>query len=251
MEMDMRTLRLIPVAVAGLLLAGAAACTNAPAPGPSATPTPTATTPPCPVGSWHSTGVAATATAGGLTLALSGGSGVKVTVGADGKVNADFSNMQPAIFSTQVGTTPVQGEITYAGTTSGMLDLSATAAPTGSATPTGSGTPTATPATSASVASTPSPTGSASGKSGAWSPTGSADVSQLSVTVKLTAPIATTLVNNVKVSSVSGSQNSQTGNALDLQPLLRTGTYQCNGESTLTVTTAGNGPTLVWTLARD
>jgi hypothetical protein len=247
MEMDMRTLRLMPVAVAGLLLAGAAACTNAPAPGASATPTPTATTPPCPVGSWHSTGVAATASAAGVTLTLGGGSGVKVTIGADGRVTADFSSMQPATFSTQVGTTPIQGEIIYAGTTSGMLDLSATATPT--PTSTASGTPTATPY--ASAAATPSPTGSgSSGRSGAWSPSGSADVSQLNVTVKLTAPVATTLVNNAKVTEVSGSQNSQTGNALDLQPLIRTGTYQCNGEDTLTVTTAGNGPTLVWTLAR-
>jgi hypothetical protein len=80
--------------------------------------------------------------------------------------------------------------------------------------------------------------------------TGSTDVSSLEITVKLTQPLATTLVNNVKVSDVSGSQTSQTGNAIDLQPILRPGTYQCQDEKTLVITTTGSGPVLTWTLDR-
>jgi hypothetical protein len=187
-----------------------------------------------------------------VTLTLGGGSGVKVTVGADGKVMADFSGMQPATFSTQLGNTPVKGEITYQGTTDGTVDLNATGAPTASST--SSGGPTASPLSTAATATgspVTTPTSSGSGKSGAWSPTGSANVSNLQITVKLTQPLATTLVDNVKVSDVNGSQTSQTGNALDLQPLLRPGTFQCQGEQTLVITTTtGGGPVLTWTLDR-
>jgi len=56
----------------------------------------------------------------------------------------------------------------------------------------------------------------------------------------------------VKVSQVTGSQTSQAGDAVDLQPLLRPGTYQCNGQNSLviTTTTAGSGPTVTWSLTR-
>ncbi|MGE5156172.1 MAG: hypothetical protein ACM3JP_01605 [Betaproteobacteria bacterium] len=240
----MRTLRRAPIVLAGLLLAAAAGCTTSSGTGsgPSATPTPTI--PPCPVGSWQSTGVAANATAAGVTLTLDGGSGVKVTVGADGKVMADFSGMQPATFSTQVAATPVKGEVSYLGTTSGMIDLSGTSSPTPSGSAGTSSGPTATPL------STGTPTSSASGKSGSWNPTGAADVSGLQVTVKLTAPIASTLIDKLKVSDITDAQKNQTGNAIDLQPILRAGTYQCQDENTLVITTSGNGPALTWTLKR-
>jgi hypothetical protein len=242
----MRTLRRMSLVVAGLLLAGAAACTNAPTPGPSASAT-TPPPPPCPVGSWKSSGVTASATAAGITLTINGGSGVKVTIGPDGKVMADFSNMQPATFTTQVNGTPVAGEISYTGPINGAVDLSGAATATPSP-----GAPTASATASTPTTPTTSSSGAASGAgmSGAWTPTGPVDVSALQLTVKLTQPVGTTLVNGVHISQVSGSQTSQTGNAVDLQPLLRPGTYQCNGENTLVITTTGNGPTLVWTLTR-
>lgn len=238
----MRTLRRAPIVLAGLLLAAAAGCTTSPGTGSGPTATPTPTVPPCPVGSWQSSGVAANASAAGVTLTLAGGSGVKVTVGADGKVMADFSGMQPATFSTQVAKTPVTGEVSYQGTTSGTVDLSGTSSPTtsGSATTSGTATP----------LSTGTATSSASGKSGPWNPTGSVDVSSLQVTVKVTQPIASTLINNLKVSDITGAQLSQTGNAIDVQPILRAGTYQCQDENTLVITTSGNGPALTWTLKR-
>jgi hypothetical protein len=227
----MSTLRRVPLVVAGVLLAAAAGCvtTSGTGSGPSATPTPTI--PPCPVGSWQSTGVAASASAPGVTLTLNGGSGVKVTLGAGGKAMADFSGMQPATFTTQLGATLVTGQITYQGTTSATVDLTSTASP------------------ASSTSTTATPQSTASGRSGPWNPSGT-DVNNLQVSVKLTQPIATTLINNLKVSDVSGAQSTQTGNTIDLQPLLRTGTYQCQGENTLVITTGGGGPVLVWTLAR-
>jgi hypothetical protein len=183
-----------------------------------------------------------------VTLTLSGGSGVKVTIGADGKVMADFSGMQPATFSTQLGTTPVTGEITYQGTTDGTVDLTGTASPS----PTGS-SPSGSAGLPATATATPSssPTSGGSGKSGPWNPTGTVNVSSLQVTVKVTQPIASTLINGLKVSDVTGAQTSQTGNAIDLQPLLRPGTYQCQSEKTLVITTSGSGPVLTWTLSRS
>jgi len=53
------------------------------------------------------------------------------------------------------------------------------------------------------------------------------------------------------VSDVTGAQTAQFGNAVDLQPLLREGTYQCGSDNnTLTITTSGTNPTVVWSLSR-
>src|SRR5215831_10131107 len=163
LEMEMRTLRL---ALSGLLLAGVAACTTTPGanPGQSAT---TPSPPPCPVGSWTTTGVTSNATAGGVTLSFDGGSGVKVTIDKDGKVKADFSGMKPVVFSTQIAATPVKGEISYQGSEDGTVDLSATDSPNTPATATGGSG-----GTGGSAAPTTTPTGTGSGAGKAWHPTG-------------------------------------------------------------------------------
>jgi hypothetical protein len=251
--------RYVPLLVAGLLVAGVAACTNAPGSSPTPTASPTSPPPPpCPQGSWQSTGVSASPSVFGVTITLQGASGVKMTVGAGGKVTADFSGMTPVTFSTQVGTAAVKGEITYQGTTGGTLDLSTsspvTASPgTASSSPVPSPTPAAAPSSpsgsaspSASGSISPSPTGA----SGAWNPTGPVDMSNLRVTVKLLQPLATTLVDNKKVTDVTGNQTTQAGGAVDLQPLLRAGTFQCDGQKGLTITTSGGGLILVWTMTR-
>ncbi len=233
--------------VGGALLAGLAACTTTPTPSP--TPTATTTTPVaanCPAGSWTSTSVASSASAAGVTLTISGGSGVKLTVGADGTVNADFTGMQPATFTTQVGGVNVGGQISYSGPVTGNV-----AAPGSTPTTGTSGLGTATPLSTG--AGTPAPTGSAgSGPSGAWSPTGTPNTSGLTITIKLTAPTAATVLDNVKVSDVTSGQLGQVGGVADLQPLLRAGTYQCDGSNTgLTITTsADNALPIVWTFAR-
>jgi len=246
MEMDMTTTRRIPLVLAGLFLVGTAACTGSPTTSPTATPT-TPAVPACPVGSWTSTGATANAPAG-VTITFNGGSGVKLTVGDDGKVKADFSGMKPVTFAAQIATAQVTGEIAYGGTTDGTVDLKATApvsSSTASPLASGGSTSTASPATSAAGST------AGSGKSGAWHPTGTVNVADLRITAKVTAPVAATILNNAKVSDVTGAQTAQFGNAVDLQPLLREGTYQCGSDNkTLTITTSGTTPTVVWSMSR-
>jgi hypothetical protein len=236
MEMEMTTLRRTRLVLAGLLLAGAAACTANPGTTPGQTASPTPPPPPCPVGSWRSTGVSVSTTAGGQALTFSGGAGAKVTIGDDGKVMADFSGMQPVVFSTQAANTPIRGEISYQGAMDGTVDLSGSAV-----TSTGGS-----PGTSAA----PADTSGAAGRSGAWRPTGTVNEGNLQITVKLTQPVATTILNKVKVSDVTGAQTTQAGDAVDLQPLLRAGTYRCGGQNTLVITTSASSPTVMWSLTR-
>src|SRR5690242_18627060 len=110
MEMDMTTTRRIPLVLAGLFLAGTAACTGSPTTSPTATPT-TPPVPACPVGSWRSTGATAN-TPAAANVTFDGGSGVKLTVGDDGKVKADFSGIKPVTFTAQVAGAQLRGEIT-------------------------------------------------------------------------------------------------------------------------------------------
>ena len=241
----MTTTRRIPLVLAGLFLVGTAACTGSPTPSPTATPT-TPPVPACPVGSWTSTGATANAPAG-VTITFTGGSGVKLTVGDDGKVKADFSGMKPVTFTAQIVTAQVNGEISYSGTTDGTVDLKATAPVSSStASPLASGSTSSSAPTSSATGST-----AGSGKSGAWHPTGTVNVADLRITAKVTAPVAATVLNNAKVSDVTGAQTAQFGNAIDLQPLLREGTYQCGSDNnTLTITTSGTTPSVVWSLSR-
>ena len=215
-------------ALALLVLGAGTACTTAPG-SPSATPTPTSSpaAPPCPAGSWRSTQVAADANVVGTPVSLSGGADVTATIETDGAVTADFGAMQPATFTAQVAGVQVGGELTYSGTVDGKVDLGAA----------GGSSPTAT---------------NTDAKSGAWRPVGQVDWADLSITVKLTSPAAVTVLDNVKLADVTNSQVTQAGGVIDLQPLLRTGTYACEGEDTLVITpSTGGGPAVAWTFARD
>jgi hypothetical protein len=233
-------------ALALLVLGAGTACTTAPG-SPSATPTPTSSpaAPPCPAGSWRSTQVAADANVVGTPVSLSGGADVTATIGTDGAVTADFGAMQPATFTAQVAGVQVGGELTYSGTVDGKVDLGAAG---------GSGaTPTDTTTSSSPAAGGSSPTATnTDAKSGAWRPVGQVDWADLSITVKLTSPVAVTVLDNVKLADVTNSQVTQAGGVIDLQPLLRTGTYACQGEDTLVITpSTGGGPAVAWTFARD
>jgi hypothetical protein len=163
----------------------------------------------------------------GTPVSLSGGADVTATIGTDGAVSADFTAMQPATFTAQVAGAQVGGELTYRGTVDGKVDLGGT----GASSPTASGT---------------------AGKTGAWRPVGQVDWADLSITVKLTSPAALTVLDNVKLADVTNSQVTQAGGVIDLQPLLRNGTYACQGEDTLVITpSTGGGPAVAWTFARD
>jgi hypothetical protein len=237
-------LRYIPAAFAIVAL-GLAGCASGGTTSPTATPTPTPTTPACPFGDWQSTQVTASAATGGATLTLQGGSGVALTVGQDGAVQADFTGMQPIAFTGQAGGVQATGELTYSGPIRGSVPLgsgSTTASPSGTSTGTGS-TPATSPSTSAGAA------GAAGGSP--WQPSGPVDVENLMVTVKLTAPLAATVLNNVKVSDVTGAQTTQIGSAVDLQPLLRSGQYRCDGANlVIDLSTAASAPPVTWTFAR-
>jgi hypothetical protein len=238
--------RTVLPALALLALGGVAACTTGPG-SPSATPTPTAAAnPPCPVGSWRSTGVTANANVIGTTITFDGGADVKTTIGADGAVNADFTGMKPVNFNATLSGSQIGGEITYAGPVTGKVALSGSSATTSSA----PATATTSASTTASTASA-APSGSASAGGSPWTPVGPVNFNDLKLTVKLTKPVPLTVVDNVKLGDVNTSQTAQAGNVIDLQPLLRNGTYRCNGNDTLIITpTSGSGPTVVWTFAR-
>jgi hypothetical protein len=219
------------VVLPALLLAaaaGLAGCANAPG---TVSPTPTPTTPAlptCPQGSWKSSGVAATTAVGTVPVNMQGGADVKATIGADGAVSADFTGMKPVVYTATVAGAQVTGEFTYTGTASGKVDMTAT----GAATSTGTATSSAAPGN-------------------AWRLSGTVDWSQVKLTAKLTQPAALTVIDNVKLTDVTGAQTTQVGNVIDLQPLLRNGSYRCDGSNSLVITpTASGGPTVAWTFAR-
>jgi hypothetical protein len=208
--------------------------------------TPTAAAGVCPVGNWTSTQVAAGGSAGGVTVNAQGGGGVAVTIADGGAVKADFANMQPITYTAQVAGNQIEGEFEYEGTIEGTVTLGSG----GAVTPTASPASTMSPATTATPgAATPAGTATP-GASGSWQPTGQANVGNLGITIRVTRPISATVVDNVKVSEVTGAQRTQAGDAVDLQPLLRTGQYRCDGNDSLTITPSESGPTVTWTLQR-
>ena len=84
---------------------------------------------------------------------------------------------------------------------------------------------------------------------GTWTPAGAVIWDDLKATVKLTEPIAVTLLDNARVSDFTGDKSTQAGGAVDVQPVLRAGSYTCSG-NTLRVHTEQNGPQLEWTFTR-
>jgi hypothetical protein len=242
--------RLIPLAALPLAL-GITACasgqnTETPTT-PSASPTPPAE---CPVGTWQSTQVASGGAAGAASVTAQGGSGVRLTVAPDGAVTVDFSAMQPVVYTASLAGAQLKGEYQYAGTMSGAVTLPG-AMPSGAATPTpGTVSPApATPGATPTTGAMPTTPAGGPGTSGPWQPAGTVNIDALKITVRVTEPVAATVVDNVAIGQVTGAQRTQAGNAIDLQPLLRAGQYTCSGD-TLTVVPSESGPTVTWTLQR-
>jgi hypothetical protein len=229
-----------------LASAGAvAACTTAPGSSPNSTSTPSATpTMTCPAGTWRSTGVTSSASVGGTPVTFDGGKDVTVSIGSDGAVTADFSKMQPIAFTASVAGTQVKGEIVYNGPIQGKVDLSAR--------PSTSGTTTSGTSSSSASSTTTSSAAPATGAGSAWTPVGTVNRDNLRITVRVLQPVAATVVDNLKITDVPGTAAAQTGNSVDLQPLLHDGQYSCDGNDRLTITTSAgvaNGPSVVWMLA--
>lgn len=212
------------VLLAGLLLA-ATACTDSNgssgAAGSSA-PSATGTTgrtggppPTCVVGQWNASGVEAQGSSGNASGSISGGAGTTMTVAADGGTRIDFSRSRPLDFSAQVAGHTIRGQAAYDGAVRATM-----------------------------LFGNPDSTGK-----GTWTPSGEVIWDDLKATVKLTEPIVVTLLDNARVSDLTGDKSAQAGGAVDVQPVLRAGSYACTGD-TLRVRTEQNGPQLEWTFTR-
>jgi hypothetical protein len=90
-------------------------------------------------------------------------------------------------------------------------------------------------------------TGDATSQSGPWEPLGKADFSDVRITVDLSDPIKIRPFDNVPITPLIAG-DKQSGGAIEADPMLGPGQYQC-GANTLTIgKTDGSG--LVWQLSR-
>jgi hypothetical protein len=217
------------VLTAGLLLA-VAACTNdgngsgGAAGGPTNGPVSSATgnagrsggaPPQCVVGRWNATGVDAHGSAGNASATIAGGAGTTMNVGVDGTTEINFAGSRPLEFSAQVAGHTIRGQASYDGAVRGIVAFGAP---------------------------------DSAGK-GTWDPANLATWDNLRATVKLTEPISVTLLDNARLSDLTGDKSTQAGGAVDVQPVLRAGNYTCAG-NTLRVLTEKNGPAMEWTFTR-
>jgi hypothetical protein len=209
--------------MAGLLVT-VAACgdgsgnsTGEPTSGTSSRATGSAGGPPpqCVVGKWGATGVDAQGAAGNATGKISGGAGTTMTVAADGATQVSFTGSQPLDFSGQVAGHTIRGQASYDGAVRGTVGFG----------------------------------GQDSAGTGTWTPQGQITWDDLRATVKLTAPVSVTLLDNANISDFTGDKSTQAGGAVDVQPVLRAGTYSCGG-NTMRVRTEKNGPAMEWTFKR-
>jgi hypothetical protein len=212
------------VLMAGLLLAvtactdsnGSSGTTGSPAPGATGTSGATGGPPPtCVVGRWNASGVEARGSSGNASGSISGGAGTTMTVGADGGTKIDFAGSRPIGFTAQVAGHTIRGQAAYDGAVRGTVLFG----------------------------------GQDSAGKGTWTPSGEVIWDDLKATVTLTEPISVTLLDNARVSDFTGDKSTQAGGAVDVQPVLRAGSYSCAGD-TLQVRTEQNGPQLDWTFTR-
>lgn len=195
------------------------ASTSAGAPSATATPGGTQPVATCLVGDWRSTDVSGKAGIDTANASISGGSGMAVTIGPTGGVTGDFSGMRPIAFTAKAAGADASGEFRYAGKVSGTV------------------TTTGGDSTSASGAT-----------SGTWRPVPPVNWGDTRVTVDLTTPVKARVLDNVRIGDHLGNGTDQTGDVVDINPLLADGRYQCQGNTI--VLTPDNGQGLTWTLTR-
>jgi hypothetical protein len=167
----------------------------------------------CLVGNWRTTGVAGTFNGNGVNGTLSGGAGVTVNIAADGKTAVNFDKMEPVNFNFAVAGGNVKGSATYGGTVNGTV-------------------------------TTPS------GTSGTFEPVGKVDFGSVVVTVDLTSPTTARVADKVALAQFVGTNAAETGNAVDSQPILRKGTYDCSGGGLKLGPPAGTTGVGTWTLEK-
>jgi hypothetical protein len=190
---------------------------------PSAVPTPSgsapapggAAAPACVTGRWRATGVTSVGGLGAATGRLTGGTGATMNVGPDGLTEVGFTGSRPLDFSAQAAGATVKGQIQYSGTLRAAVQFGR----------------------------------QGSDGTGKWQPRENTGRNDLRATVKLSEPVSVTLLDNATINSLTGDTLGRAGDALDVQPILRGGTYRCT-DGTLRVRTQQNGPDITWTFAR-
>ncbi len=122
------TRRLLGVAATIATTLVVAGCDSSPA-APASTPTPTTAViagptaiDPCLVATWKSTGISGTITIGGAKVAITGGVGEVLTIGAGGTIKTDETNTTPVKGSAADGT---QYTLLQTGTATGKIASSA------------------------------------------------------------------------------------------------------------------------------
>jgi hypothetical protein len=219
---------------------GVTATTTAPAGGPVAS---------CVTGDWRTTGASGRADAGSISAEIDGGSGIKLNVGQDGATTIDFTGMEPTTFSVDVAGTAVRGQFTYAGTATGTIQTTGgTASPGATAAPEPTATAAAPGVTATAAPGATATPGTGDVTSGTWEPVGTVDWDDIRVTIELTSPIEAKPLDNARLGDYAGDSADQTGNVVDVDPLLGAGEYECRGD-TLVLTPDDDGG-ITWTLAR-
>jgi hypothetical protein len=146
----------------------------------------------CLVGNWKSTSAVGTIQADGVNGSISGGGGVLLTIGRDGKTTINFDGMTPESFTATLAGNQVNGNFGYGGQLNGTVQTG-------------------------------------DGDAGSFAPVGTTDFKTLTVSVKITAPTQMTIADKVPLAQYAGTDQASTGNAVDAQPILRRGTFTCSG----------------------
>jgi hypothetical protein len=209
------------VVLAGLLLAVTACTDNNGSSGIAGSPAPSATgatggpPPKCVVGQWNASGVEAQGSSGNASGSISGGAGTTMTIDAGGGTKINFTGSRPLDFTAQVAGRTIRGQAAYDGAVRGTMLFGIQ---------------------------------DSAGK-GTWTPSGEVIWDDLRATVKLSEPISVTLLDNARISDFTGDKSTQAGGAVDVQPVLRAGSYTCAGD-TLRVRTEQSGPQMEWSFTR-
>jgi hypothetical protein len=211
------------VAALGLAVAGCTTGTTATGPTPSISGSASTTGTPvspgpiasCVVGDWRTTSASGQASAGSAVAQISGGGGAAFKVGPNGDTTVDFAGMQPTTFTVTVSGTEVSGSFSYGGTAAGTIQTS----------------------------------GGEAATSGSWEPVGTVDWDDMRLTVNLTKPVQAQVLNNARIGDYVGDNANQSGNVVDVDPLLGKGTFECQGDTLVLAPDSDSG--ITWTLARS
>lgn len=259
--MRVPTVAVLTLAGLGLAVGGCAGTEpGASAPTTGTTPTSAAPEPTvtgaasgCMVGTWRTTQVSGRASSTLASGSISGGTGATVTIGQTGQVRADFNGMKPLAFTAEVAGNEVAGSATYGGqgtatikATPSSATASSSPTTTAPATPGTAPVPTTSPAVTPTATSAPAVPAAEEGK---WEPIGTIDWTALRVTLDLTKPLQARLLDNAPIRDYVDDAANQSGQAIEVDPILGAGAYSCQG-STLILKGATDNDGLTWTLTK-